>query len=353
LSFRLDDRFSGEFLAPTDKRQVQTALGFISKARPLIQQAARAIARVDLGYSGVRVLNVPTASTKEALQSWSSNPMVLLQIAEEALADAQKNTGSQRAQKLIRDFRGGLRRLDLPRRPLRRHRCGLRGEHVRLIHTARWAVLALLFISFPALAAEPETAGTRDETLETAPPDSAKPLCPEGFVCLRKEVYAKVKAALAKLAKLEQTEPKIELDPVYIVTDRQGRVFSSGDDPEPASGEMTWGDFQVEFKWVPKLTVSQIVEDEWGFRPRVKAQLWFNFTDFQLDEFERFIDVGVSFEPLYVYWANLQIFVGIKSFGAAIGFDATKNFGFVGGISFLYRNIASPSPMAGIFFSFN
>jgi len=130
-------------------------------------------------------------------------------------------------------------------------------------------------------------------------------------------------------------------------------VFSSGDDPEPAGGEMTWGDFKVKFKWTPKLTVSQVVEDEYGFRPRLKAQLWFNFTDFQLDEFEKFIDVGVSFEFMYVYWVNLQVFVGLKSFGASIGFDATKNFGFVGGISLLYRNITSPSPMVGIFFSFN
>ena len=207
---------------------------------------------------------------------------------------------------------------------------------MRGLNLVRAAILliALLWVS-PAVALDPV------------------PGCPEGYTCLLNETFEKVKLALTKLKKIEESQPTFKTDPIYIVTDRQDRIYSSGGDPEPAKGEMTWGDFVVHFKWSPKLTVSQVVEDDWGFRPRFKAMLWVNVFDFNSDEPEKFIDVGVAFEFLYVQLANLQLYVGTKSFGAAIGFDFTKNFGLVAGLSFLYRNITSPTPMAGLFFSFN
>ncbi len=199
-----------------------------------------------------------------------------------------------------------------------------------MIHLARVAILLMVLLwTGPVFAVDPV------------------PGCPGGHKCIPLDTFERVKAALGKLKKIETTQPTFTTEPVYIVVDRQGRIFSSGADPDPALGEMTWGDFVVKFKWTPKLTVSHVVEANWGYRPRIKTQVWANVLDADP------LDVGLAFEPLYVSWANLQVFAGTKSFGLALGGDVTKNFGLVGGVALPYKAPTNPTPMAGLFFSFN
>jgi len=176
--------------------------------------------------------------------------------------------------------------------------------------------------------------------------------CPPGYVCLEEPTYQSVKTLLLKLQKIEENEPVFTFEPVFVIVDRNGRVYSSGDRPNEVHGHMLWGDFDVDFVWTPKMEVHQAVEPVGGWRLRVKAITWFNFLAFD-EDFSDGMDFGLGLEPLYYKRFNLQVYAGIRSFGLGFGVDITTNFGVFAGCSDLYRDPTSLQPSLGVYFSFN
>jgi len=152
---------------------------------------------------------------------------------------------------------------------------------------------------------------------------------------------------------LDKTPPTFELDPVVLVTDYDGRVFYSGADPRPYKLKMKWCHYEVEAEGKVKVVAALGEKSEWGFRFRPKSHLsYLLLTPFHDgNSATDGIDAGLALDFFHVYWANLNLVAGLRSIGASIGMDLTRNFGIHAGYAFAYsepwHNIR-----AGIYFAF-
>jgi len=181
---------------------------------------------------------------------------------------------------------------------------------------------------------------------------SEPPACPEGHTCVPDEDMEVFVKLLRSKKCMGQEPPKFELDPIAIITDRQGRVYYSGSNPEPYRLRMTWCEYEVEAKAEVKTYVAVRKESTWGFRPRFKATFGVLLSEVVTgDKFTDSLDGGLLFEPFYVHWFNLNAYVGVRSFGAGAGFDITKNFGGYAGYALTWGGWRS-NPFVSVFFSF-
>ena len=147
-------------------------------------------------------------------------------------------------------------------------------------------------------------------------------------------------------------KPVVTLDPVTIVTDKEGRVYYSGDKPRPYTVKLDWCNYQVEAKGKLNVTVLRDTPPNAGFRFRLKFYGAFLF----LDAVERpsaaeGADLGLQLDFLYWRNLNLNVNVGFRSVGASVGYDLTRNFGVFGGASLSFWTLR-PNPVVGLYFSF-
>jgi hypothetical protein len=159
-----------------------------------------------------------------------------------------------------------------------------------------------------------------------ARPAGAEQTCPEGSTCVPPEDL-KVFVELLKAQKCrDENPPKLVLDPIVIVVDREGRVYYSGGEPRPYKVHVDWCNYQIDALGKVQVQVAQRVEPTWGFRFRAKAA--FGYLPIEaLTEKDagRGIDGGVLLEPVFLQWANFNVYVGVRSVGTGLGFDVLKN----------------------------
>lgn len=134
---------------------------------------------------------------------------------------------------------------------------------------------------------------------------------------------------------LDESSPEFSLDPVTIVTDVDGRVFYSGGgegNEQPYEIRMHWCHYDVTVKSTIKLVVARKEPETWGFRFRPKAYLgWLPLKVIDGARLTTGIDAGFMLDLFYWEDLNLNVAVGVRSIGAGVGFDLTRNFGvFVG-----------------------
>jgi hypothetical protein len=178
------------------------------------------------------------------------------------------------------------------------------------------------------------------------------PMCPEGMVCVEQADMVEITKILKEKKCLVSTQPTLKLDPITIVVDRQGRVYGSGEEPHPYKVQMTWCDYDITANGEAKLTAAEHVDPDWGFRFRPKATFGLLGTELLMaPKFTDSLDGGLLLEPFYYRWVNINGYVGIRSFGAALGFDITKNFGLAAGYAVTWGGWRS-NPFAGAYFSF-
>ena len=63
------------------------------------------------------------------------------------------------------------------------------------------------------------------------------------------------------------------------------------------------------------------------------------------------LDGGILVEPFFVQWANVNVLVGFRSFGAGLGADITTNFGLYLGYALTWGTWRS-NPYLGVSFAF-
>jgi group I intron endonuclease len=130
-----------------------------------------------------------------------------------------------------------------------------------------------------------------------------------------------------------ENPPEVTSDPVTIVVDRSGRVFGSGTGAHPLKIHIKWCSYEIEAESQVSLLAAQRVEPDWGFRLRLKPTFGLLVPEaFRSDaEFHKALDGGLLIEPFYVYDANLNVYLGVRSFGLGLGYDITKNMtGYAG-----------------------
>lgn len=185
-----------------------------------------------------------------------------------------------------------------------------------------------------------------------ARPASAQQACPEGSTCVPPEDMKAFVELLKEQKCRNETPPKLELDPVIIIVDRDGRVYYSGGAPRPYKVHIDWCNYQIDAMGKLQVQVAQRVEPTWGFRFRLKAAFGYLPVEALAEkDAGRGIDGGVLLEPFFLQWANLNAYVGVRSVGAGLGFDLTKNFGVYAGYAIALGTWRS-NPHAAIYFSF-
>ena len=170
-------------------------------------------------------------------------------------------------------------------------------------------------------------------------------------VTIDNELYNTIKEVSKKYELMD--DPKsltLDLPPMNIIVDRQGRVFS---DTATSTATIKWGSKTALLEVSAPVDVYRNPEPDLGFRIRYKASTWGIASLFDKNKPQKAIDAGISLEAFHWKDFNFSLVAGIKSFGVSAGMDVTKNFGiFVGGGS-EYMLQLEPTAFAGIYFSFN
>ena len=169
-----------------------------------------------------------------------------------------------------------------------------------------------------------------------AAPARAQEGCPPGYTCVPPADMKVFVQLLTDQQCRNKTESKLTLDPIVIITDRQGRVYTSGNDPKPYKLYIDWCNYKIEAKANVQTQVAERVEPEYGFRFRVKAALGYLPLQALDKNSSKAVDAGLLLEPFFLHWANVNAFVGFRSFGAGLGFDITKNFGVYAGYAMVW-----------------
>ena len=133
-----------------------------------------------------------------------------------------------------------------------------------------------------------------------------------------------------------KSEPTFKLDPIQIYMDDQGRVFFSGNQPHPYTLHMEWCNYTAEAKGKLDVVAAMPEPDWWGLRFRPKAYLGYLPLTALEDggSFNDGIDAGLMLDFFYIEWANLNAALGVRSVGAGVGINITKNFGGYLGYAF-------------------
>lgn len=176
--------------------------------------------------------------------------------------------------------------------------------------------------------------------------------CPAGHTCVPDEDMKVFVEVLKEKKCLLTTKPEFKLDTVAIVTDQDGRVYSSGSAPKPYTVEMSWCTYEASAAGKVEVHVARREPPTWGARFRPK--FWSGFLPveaFRVDKPLDAVDVGLALDLFYVRSVNLNLSAGVRSFGVDVGLDLTKNFGTFLGYRVTYDGLRS-NPEIGLYFAF-
>ena len=192
-------------------------------------------------------------------------------------------------------------------------------------------LLTLFFVSKPAQAQE----------------------CAPGSKCVSADDLNAMLTVLKEKQCLLSTQPTIDLDPVTLTIDRQGRIFFTGAAPHPYTMKMKWCNYDLTASG--KVNVVAAVEEPpvWGFRFRPKAYMGvLPLEPFHTGNNARSaIDAGLMLDPLYYKFLNLNIHVGFRAVGAGVGVDIFRSFGVYAGYAMTWDGFRS-NPEVATWFSF-
>jgi len=173
--------------------------------------------------------------------------------------------------------------------------------------------------------------------------------CPAGSTCVPPQDLAIMTTVLKEKQCLQTHPPVFQLEPISIVTDKDGRIFTSG---TPYHLKMTWCNYIIEGDGKVTAQAAIPVPETFGFRFRPKAYLGYLPLEAIKDEKAATgIDAGLLLDFLHWKWSNLNAAVGIRSGGLGIGVDLTRNFGAYVGYAITWGTWRH-NPNAALWFAF-
>lgn len=178
------------------------------------------------------------------------------------------------------------------------------------------------------------------EILEVQPRVGTSGTCEAPSECVSEKDMDTILTILEDRACLATRLPKLKVDPIQIVVDKEGRVFYSGAEPQPFVLKMSWCNFELEARGKVDVVVAMREPPIWGFRFRPKAYMGLLPTEAlhrDRPDFEDLVDAGFLTDFLYYDWANLNLAVGYRSVGLGVGIDLTENFGSYAGYSLTWK----------------
>lgn len=176
--------------------------------------------------------------------------------------------------------------------------------------------------------------------------------CPAGSTCVPPEDMKVFIKLLQEKKCLQASKPVFKLDPITIVTDKDGRTYVSGDKPYPYRLHMTWCDYDVSAEGKVEATAARMVPPTYGFRFRPKAYVSYLPLEAIKDEKAGTgIDAGALLDFFHWQWANVNAAVGVRSGGLGLGIDLASNFGAYLGYGITWGTWRH-NPNGGLWFAF-
>lgn len=190
--------------------------------------------------------------------------------------------------------------------------------------------------------------------LSTDPtPPTADPAPQCSGTCVPADDMKKIVTVLKETKCLKDEKPTFKLDPVKIVVDRDGRVFFSGDNPEPYRLHMHWCTYDLDAEGKVSVLAGVQEPPTYGFRFRPKAYVGYLLAEpFRKDGVARDgIDAGLMIDPFYIQDFNLNFHVGFRAVGVGLGVDIFRSFGAYAGYALSWDGFHS-NPETSLWFSF-
>ena len=176
--------------------------------------------------------------------------------------------------------------------------------------------------------------------------------CTSPSTCVPAEDMKAFTTLLKERKCLQTEQPQFKVDPLHVIIDKDGRIYGSGSQPVPWSVHMKWCTYDVTATGQVQVTAAMREPAEWGFRFRPKAAIsLLGVEAFKRDPWTEAVDVGFLVEPFFFHSWNVNVAIGLRSFGAGIGMDITRNFGAYAGWAMTYADLRS-NPQVGFSFSF-
>jgi hypothetical protein len=171
--------------------------------------------------------------------------------------------------------------------------------------------------------------------------------------CVPPADMAKIVTVLKERKCFDDTKPEFRLDPVNIVVDRNGRVFFSGNDPQPYRLHMKWCNYEAEGTGKVKVLAAVQEPPSYGFRFRPKAFVGMlvlePFRDGKRPKDG--LDAGLMVDALYWKDLNLNVHAGFRSVGVGVGVDIFRSFGAYVGYALAWDGFHH-NPEASLWFAF-
>jgi|SRR6478736_658937 len=177
--------------------------------------------------------------------------------------------------------------------------------------------------------------------------------CGVGNRCISEEDLKALITVTKEKQCLLNTQPAIDLDPVVLTIDRDGRVFFTGAEPKPYTLRMKWCNFDLQAKGKVNVVAAMQEPPEWGFRFRPKAYLGFLPGEALRKDgtAKSAVDAGLMLDPFYYKFLNLNVHVGFRAVGVGIGVDIFRSFGVYGGYAATWDGFRSNGELS-TWFSF-
>jgi hypothetical protein len=186
--------------------------------------------------------------------------------------------------------------------------------------------------------------------------------CEENSQCISNEEIEKCevfKEATKELVEIKSSESKIVIEePIIVIRDWQDRVYINGGENKPIPVHLTIGEtIDREMEMVLPIEVGyRDKPPDPMFRLRIRAQAGLLIPETVLtiknSELQPFWDAQLALDFFHIDWFNTAVHLGVRSTGAGLGIDLTKNFGSYVGYALTYEPIRS-SVFTGVYFSFN
>ncbi len=174
----------------------------------------------------------------------------------------------------------------------------------------------------------------------------AQQACSSPDVCVPQEDFHDFVELLKQQSCRSHTAPVFRLDPITIVADKDGRVYSTGNDPRPYTVTVDWCNYKLDAAGKVPLIVAQELPETGGLRFRAKATLGVLGAELWKDP-KNSVDAGVLLEPLFYHDFNVNLYLGAHAFGAGLGLDLTRVVGLYGGFAMTWGTWA-PNPHLGL-----
>ncbi len=181
---------------------------------------------------------------------------------------------------------------------------------------------------------------------------------PEGGRCLTKEQFEAVKRGLTELDMIHSSPAVLSTsDEIVIIHDWEGRVYTNSGSSNPMTfklklGETVERDMAVT---LPTKLYYRPKPPDPMFRLRIRAQVGLLIPELVQTisgKKQSFWDGSLGLDFFHYKMLNFAVWTGVRSVGAGVGFDITKNFGPYLGYALRYDGFKS-SVTLGTYMSFN